>query len=67
MSANNPADNETGIEPSVWTSDDDLSTFSLPVSSSSVDIQSLVRRYPLIALIAAVWLGIGICKLTRLV
>ena len=67
MSANNPADNKTGIEPSAWTSDDDLSTFSLPVSSSSVDIQSLVRRYPLIALIAAVWLGIGIGKLTRLV
>jgi hypothetical protein len=67
MSANNPADNKPGIEPSVWTSDDDLSTFALPVSSSSVDIQSLVRRYPLIALIAAVWLGIGIGKLTRLV
>ena len=66
MSANNPGD-KTGIEPSVWTSDDDLSTFALPISSSAVDIQSLVRRYPLIALIAAVWLGIGIGKLTRLV
>ncbi|MEX0805187.1 MAG: hypothetical protein WD688_17970 [Candidatus Binatia bacterium] len=67
MSTNNPGENKIEAEPSVWASDDDLSTFALPISSSSRDIQTLVRRYPLIALIAAVWLGIGIGKLTRLV
>ena len=67
MSTNNPGENKIGAEPSIWGSDDDLSTFALPTSSSSRDIQTLVRRYPLIALIAAVWLGIGIGKLTRLV
>ena len=66
MSTNNPGENKTGAEPSLW-NDDDLTTFALPVSSSSRDIQTLVRRYPLIALIAAVWLGIGIGKLTRLI
>lgn len=54
-------------EPFFASSDDDLVAFALPTRSSSSDIQALVRRYPLIALLAAVWIGVGLGKLTRLV
>jgi hypothetical protein len=67
MSRNDPGGNNAAVEPSFWSSDDDLTTFALPASSSSRDLQSLVRRYPLIALIAAIWLGIGIGKVTRFI
>ena len=59
--------NKPGAERSFRSSDDDLVTFALPTHSSFVEIQALVRRYPLVALVAAVWLGVGIGKLTRLV
>ena len=67
MSRNDAAGDNAAAEASLWTSDDDLTTFALPASSSSRDLQNLVRRYPLIALIAAIWLGIGIGKMTRFI
>ncbi len=60
-----PGANETRAEPSLTTLDEDLITFALPTSSSSRDIEALVQRNPLTALIAAVGLGIVIGRLLR--
>jgi hypothetical protein len=64
---NEPVENKSGAEPNFGSSDDDLAMFALPARTSSSDIQNLVRRHPLVSLIAAVWLGVGIGKLTRLI
>ena len=53
------------VEASQWVSDDDLVAFALPTRASARDIDALVRRYPVTALIVAVGLGIVIGKLLR--
>ncbi len=60
-----PSTDQTRAEPSLSISDDDLVNFSMPTGSSSRDIEALVRRNPLTALIVAVGLGIVIGKLLR--
>jgi len=57
--------NKTRAEVSLSMSDDDLVDFSMPTSSSSRDIEALVQRNPLTALIVALCLGIVIGKLLR--
>ncbi len=60
-----PRADTSRVAPSQWVSDDDLVVFSLPTRASARDIDALVRRYPVTALIVAVGLGIVIGKLLR--
>jgi hypothetical protein len=60
-----PGANKTRAKASLSMYDDDLAGFSMPASSSSRDIEALVQRNPLTALIAALCLGIVIGKLLR--
>ncbi|HVG28800.1 MAG TPA: hypothetical protein VM864_03680 [Pyrinomonadaceae bacterium] len=57
--------NKARAEANLSTYDDDLANFSMPASSSSRNIEALVQRNPLTALLAALCFGIAIGKLLR--
>jgi hypothetical protein len=63
-STSQPGMNKARAKPSMF-ADSSLAHFAMPASSSSSDIEAMVRRNPLAALLAAVCVGIVIGKLLR--